>query len=157
MVWFRTLEEVLRNIHTIYQPRKEEIEIIKKAVPAIWKLKELKAFQLLQNVCNDLTKYYKIPPITVKKSKKYAMCYCCRVIYLKKPSLFGFLHEFRHFLQKDLFIYVFGDIELDANVYASSIFYKIAPKTFLRAWKSGKIKPLDPMFCPEKEEAPEII
>lgn len=115
------------------------LDAVKKYVKSgLWRTDEDVAFQLLRDLATELSNIYGV--CIPKVEKRYSTHYDvgAKRIYLDKPSLVSFLHEFRHHWQYERGINV-GE-EDNARGWSLSVFKLALPRSFRHAKEKGIIK-----------------
>lgn len=105
------------------------------------KMKELLA------LAGKLSNIYKAPWITDLLILRHPLTYFIfgrydgsnRIIYIRKPSIVTFLHEYRHHLQQCRRAKIVKTIEYDAQAWACSVFYNACPNLFKEAVANNRI------------------
>lgn len=119
--------------------KSETLTAVRKCVRAgLWRLDEAEGFHLLRDLVNELSDIYGLPIPPVQRDGHSHYNWHIQRIYLDKPSLVSFLHEYRHHMQVERGVH--DGSEHDARGWSLSVFKLALPRSFEHAKERGILK-----------------
>lgn len=128
--------------HTRFSPSPEAVNAVDSILPALWESDRDVALSLMDNLAGQLADVYDVPTPGVEYGPFPRYVPLDGRVYVDKPSVVSFLHEFRHHLQAHGH-QRHSNSEEDARGWSVSVFAAAAPDDFDQAWRDGTI-----MFMP---------